>query len=219
MEDVPERLIVIYGPNSGTEYLLVGDEYYVGRSANNAIVLPLPEISRRHARLFKVGEQYHLEDLGSTNGTYVNGARLSEPVTLRDGDEIRIGDSFRLLYTSSVGDVRMEGVAPGASGTEPPVVGPTHVEAYTSEEIPTPKPPLPVPQVEAPLDVPETMAESGGRRWFLTCGCAALILVTLCFATIFFLDAYEGGRLLYCGSLRPFFQLFLGPLGFNPVCP
>ena len=48
MENVPVRLVVIRGPNQGHEYILTDEETF-GRSANNSIVLPLPEISRRHA--------------------------------------------------------------------------------------------------------------------------------------------------------------------------
>jgi hypothetical protein len=56
------------------------------------------------------------------------------------------------------------------------------------------------------------------RRWVLGCGCGCLLVVFLCMATLFFLDSYEQGRLLYCGPLQPLFEMLLDPLGFSPAC-
>jgi pSer/pThr/pTyr-binding forkhead associated (FHA) protein len=49
-------------------------------------------MSTNHARLHRRGRDWTLEDLGSKNGTFVNGIRLSSPVALRDGDELRVGN-------------------------------------------------------------------------------------------------------------------------------
>jgi hypothetical protein len=59
---------------------------------------------------------------------------------------------------------------------------------------------------------------SNRRRWMLGCSCGCLLMVFLCTATLFFLDAYDQGRLLYCGPIQPFFELILGPFGFSPAC-
>lgn len=65
----------------------------VGRSPSSDIVIDEPFVSATHARFTLQGPALVLEDLGSTNGTLVNGQGISQPVTLRDGDEIQIGDA------------------------------------------------------------------------------------------------------------------------------
>ena len=64
----------------------------VGRSANSDIVIEQPFVSATHARFTIQGPALVLEDLESTNGTLVNGHLISQPVTLRDGDEVQVGD-------------------------------------------------------------------------------------------------------------------------------
>ena len=64
----------------------------IGRSSSNQIVLPAEKVSRRHAIINAENGEYWLVDLGSSNGTCVNGKRLAQPTQLRAGDEIHIGD-------------------------------------------------------------------------------------------------------------------------------
>jgi hypothetical protein len=66
-------------------------ESLIGREPNAAVWLDLPSVSRRHARILIAGDQARIEDLGSKNGTCVNGELVRTQVGLRDGDEIRIG--------------------------------------------------------------------------------------------------------------------------------
>jgi pSer/pThr/pTyr-binding forkhead associated (FHA) protein len=58
------------------------------------IVLPDPEVSRRHAALKAMGDGIGIEDLGSLNGTFVNGERISEPVALKAGDTVQLGNTI-----------------------------------------------------------------------------------------------------------------------------
>lgn len=64
----------------------------VGRSPGADIVISEPYVSGRHARFSLQGPALIVEDLGSTNGTVVNGHMIVEPAILRDGDEIEVGD-------------------------------------------------------------------------------------------------------------------------------
>ena len=64
----------------------------VGRSPSSDIVIAEPFVSATHARFTLQGPALVLEDLNSTNGTLVNGHLIGEPVTLRDGDEVQVGD-------------------------------------------------------------------------------------------------------------------------------
>ncbi|MGL5173742.1 MAG: FHA domain-containing protein [Olsenella sp.] len=65
----------------------------VGRSPSSDIVVDEPYVSATHARFTIQGPALVLEDLDSTNGTMVNGHPIDQPVTLRDGDEVQIGDA------------------------------------------------------------------------------------------------------------------------------
>ncbi|MFI5274136.1 MAG: protein kinase [Ktedonobacterales bacterium] len=95
------QLVVRSGPLAGRAYVLHQDMTTIGRIAGNDLVIPDGTVSRYHARLsFKKG-QWRVEDLHSSNGTYVNTSRVQEqPVPLNDGDELRLGDdtmTFKLV--------------------------------------------------------------------------------------------------------------------------
>ena len=66
----------------------------IGRSPSSDIVINEPFVSATHARFTLQGPALVLEDLGSTNGTLVNGHPIGQPVTLRDGDEVQVGDAI-----------------------------------------------------------------------------------------------------------------------------
>jgi len=76
----------------------LGDETAViGRREDCAIVLPSNTVSRRHAQIRREGGTYHLSDLGSTNGTLLNGEPVIGEEALNDRDEIGVG-TFRLIF-------------------------------------------------------------------------------------------------------------------------
>src|SRR5215813_5390125 len=79
--------------------------FTIGRGAENSLCIPSSVVSRSHAELIRVGANYLLRDLGSTNGSFVNGARVTEQM-LNDGDTLRFGSNgpemaFRLIETDS----------------------------------------------------------------------------------------------------------------------
>jgi hypothetical protein len=86
------RVETAAGLRAGVAYDVSGGAV-LGRSADADIVLGDQFSSGRHARLAPHGDAVVLEDLGSTNGTYLNGEPLGGPQPLHDGDRIRIGDS------------------------------------------------------------------------------------------------------------------------------
>ena len=87
------RLIVQTGPHAGREFVLVKDVVLLGRSDQCYIVIADPLVSRRHSQITCDGPYCTIEDLGSTNGTFVNDQRLAQPRILRSGDQIRVADS------------------------------------------------------------------------------------------------------------------------------
>lgn len=86
------EVIAAMGHPPGAELPLDGGAT-LGRSASADVVVDDPFASAAHARIFPQGGFMWIEDLGSTNGTYVNGRRVDAPQRLRPSDVIRIGDS------------------------------------------------------------------------------------------------------------------------------
>lgn len=99
-------LVIERGDSPGTEFQLVNDESTIGRwDADNGVFPDVDldafdsdaKVSRRHARIKRSGGTYYIEDLGSTNGTYVNRGRRLLPgnvEVLKDGDEVIVGKTF-----------------------------------------------------------------------------------------------------------------------------
>ncbi len=73
----------------------------IGRNEDCDIVLPDRQVSRHHARISWDGERFLVEDLGSKNGTHVNGQEAAEPIALRDGDEVQIALRFKLAFVDA----------------------------------------------------------------------------------------------------------------------
>lgn len=108
------RMVMRSGPSTGKEYPLEKSEIFIGRDLSNDIVINDPEISRRHARLYIQGSSYVLEDLGSTNGTFVNGQRLAGPAILRPGDAVTFGERMNLVFEATDYDQDATVVSPAS---------------------------------------------------------------------------------------------------------
>ena len=98
------KLVLQSGPNAGIEFPLEKQELYLGRDVNNDIVVNDAEVSRRHARFVRQGDNYYYEDLGSTNGTFILGQRLTAPALLQPGTTITIGERVLLGYIVEAND-------------------------------------------------------------------------------------------------------------------
>ncbi len=96
-------LVMIYGPDLGHRYELEGEELTIGRDIANHICIDLDNVSRRHARVFKMTDKVYAEDLGSTNGTFLNDEEVKGQVPLRSGDLVKVGGAiFKFLYGGNV---------------------------------------------------------------------------------------------------------------------
>ncbi len=92
-ERTPPTLKVVQPAElAGTVYPL-GDELTVGRAAGCQITLDDTYASQLHARIFVRDDQLYVEDLGSTNGTYLNRRKVSAPMVVSRGDQIQIGST------------------------------------------------------------------------------------------------------------------------------
>jgi pSer/pThr/pTyr-binding forkhead associated (FHA) protein len=90
----PTHVLVVDGANKGERADLAEAPILIGRGADAAIRLDDDYVSTRHARIAASGDQWFVEDLGSTNGTYIGSARITQPTTLTLGTQVRIGKTL-----------------------------------------------------------------------------------------------------------------------------
>ncbi|MBC8105798.1 MAG: FHA domain-containing protein [Anaerolineae bacterium] len=109
-------LLVMQGPDKGRRFELPDAPALIGRESRQ---LPLTDntCSRRHAELFPRGGEWILKDLGSSNGSYVNGVRVENIYTLKLGDQIRVGKTI-LVFGAQAGIARASNAVVSLSGEE-----------------------------------------------------------------------------------------------------
>ncbi len=100
-DDKVPMLIAQAGPAAGHHWPLRQELLTIGREPTCDIVIPDRQVSRVHARLERDADGFILEDLGSKNGTHVNGAPVTGKVRLRDGDLIQVALIAKLAYVDS----------------------------------------------------------------------------------------------------------------------
>jgi pSer/pThr/pTyr-binding forkhead associated (FHA) protein len=177
------QLIMRTGPTPGAIFTLEGDQLNIGRDSTNEITINDAEVSRRHARLTFQGGKYVLEDLGSTNGTFVNGQRLAGPRVLKAGEVVSFGEQIVLVFEVTAND-------PGATMVSP------RAAAVPSVSRPVNPPPPPAdyvgsvpagPSPSASQPVPAT-----GKRMNalpIIIGVGVLFFLCLCGGILWYIDA------------------------------
>ncbi len=94
---VPTQVVILEGGNKGESISLDHAPLLIGRGNDAAIRLDDDYVSTRHARIASSGEQWYVEDLGSTNGTYIGPTRITQATALQLGTQIRIGKTIMEL--------------------------------------------------------------------------------------------------------------------------
>lgn len=97
-------LIVKRGPDIGARFLLDSDESVAGRHPDADIFLDDVTVSRKHAKFERVGKEFYVSDLGSLNGTYLQGERIAVVTKLYSGAEVQVG-KFKLTFFASPSDI------------------------------------------------------------------------------------------------------------------
>ena len=90
----PTHVLVTEGSNAGERAELADAPILIGRGSDAAIRLDDDYVSTRHARIAAAGDQRFVEDLGSTNGTYIGTVRITQPTTITLGTQVRIGKTI-----------------------------------------------------------------------------------------------------------------------------
>jgi predicted component of type VI protein secretion system len=179
------QFVVRSGPNAGKAYPLEGAELTVGRDPSNPVSINDGEISRRHAKLTWKGASYVLEDLGSTNGTFVNGTRLSAPLALKPGDAVSFGENIVLIYEATFdANATMAGSAKAAktaASVQQAAPAPAPAPAYSGQV-----PASPAPAAAAPK-------KGGSRVVLIVIVIVVLCLILACVAAFLWVDADTTG--------------------------
>jgi pilus assembly protein CpaF len=190
------QFVVRSGPNAGKAYPLDGAELTVGRDASNPVSINDGEVSRKHAKLTWKGAGYVLEDLGSTNGTFVNGTRLSSPLALKPGDAVSFGENIVLIYEAAYDpNATMAGSAKAAR-TAPAV----------QQAAPAPAP-APAYSGQVPAGPPPAATPPGKRKFPVWLIIVIILLVIVCACVAFFVIIDQ--MKLWCQVL-PFLVPYLG---------
>ncbi len=145
-------LVVRQGAQAGTTFPLTGEAVILGREEGVGITLHDPETSRQHARISWQAGSYVLEDLGSTNGTFLNSVQLTGQRPLRPGDSIGLGQTV-LVFQAQAG------------------VGPMPARPTVTPVQPVSPPP--------PVAAPAETKEGGSRCLLWGCGCLILLILLL----------------------------------------
>ncbi|HEX6270621.1 MAG TPA: FHA domain-containing protein [Anaerolineales bacterium] len=173
------QLIMRTGPTPGAAYTLEGDQLMIGRDSTNEIVINDAEVSRRHARLTFQGGKYVLEDLGSTNGTFVNGQRLAGPRVLKPGEVVSFGEQIVMVF-------EMVSIDPGATVASP------RAAVIPSASRPAPMPPPPPTEYAGSIPaspVAEPIPDRRPNTIAILIGVGALAFLCLCGAFFWWVDA------------------------------
>jgi hypothetical protein len=189
------QFVMRSGPTPGATFPLEGDQLIIGRDATSGVAINDAEVSRKHSRLNFQGGKYVIEDLGSTNGTFVNGQRLVSSTVLKSGDLVSLGEQIVLMYEALATDAgaTMIGHKAQARPAPAPVAPPPPQQYYA------PAPPPPVAYT-APPAAPAKPAIS--RLMFFVVG--ALVLICICVVALAYIDS----NFLWCPLFGPIFRVF-----------
>ncbi len=166
------QFVMRSGPTPGVVYPIEGDQITIGREASNGIAINDAEVSRKHSRLIFQGGKYVIEDLGSTNGTFVNGQRLAGQVVLKPGDVVSLGEQIVLMFDAVNIDPGATMAAPRKSArvAPPTMAQPEPQQAYAP----------PPPAYSAPPAPASTPSKTNLIPIFIVVG----ILLFICFCAV-----------------------------------
>ncbi len=156
MAETKPQIVMRSGPIPGSSYYLDKSEVNIGRDLSNDIPVPDAEISRRHARFIVKPDGVYIEDLGSTNGTFLNGVRLSAPKRLSNGDLVTLAENTVMSFEWEEA-AKAAAYTPtyGAPAPKPEPVQPKREPVYQTIEPPVPQralapEPTPAPKARKP---------------------------------------------------------------------
>lgn len=218
------HLVVKAGPDEGKQIELEKTVQIIGRDQGADIPISDPEVSRKHTRISNQGGQYIIEDLGSTNGTFVNNQRISAPYVLKPGELIFLGEHVTLLFEAvQTGEETV--VAPSRIAATPPPLQepapqPQKPEAAPYQalrpSVPQPVQNLSVENYPPPVSEPYAGAAGGQQisaakkklpRWAIILIVVAILLFVFCVLPLIIVDSMN----LWCSGFLGNIMRAIGP--------
>jgi len=133
-------LTMTRGPGAGRRFDIGAAPVTIGRDAQCDVLVEGTWVSRQHVRIAWTGTEYIVEDLDSTNGTFVNGERVGGPRALKSGDFLQLGEQVELAFQVRVSaPVHAQPVPPGMAPSPRSSAGPPQLYAPPSEPVPAQK--------------------------------------------------------------------------------
>jgi predicted component of type VI protein secretion system len=201
------QLVMHAGPTPGKTFPLEVDVITIGREAGNTFVINDAEVSRKHTQLTLQGGKYVLTDIGSTNGTFVNGQRITGQHVLVPGEVISLGEQINLLFESlaqvdpnatMLSSSARPAVAPRPSAP-PPVSAPAPVPAqpvgYAGHIPAGPEPGMTPPPVKA-----------GSNRTLIIVAVVLVVLLCCCVVGLLLYDYAD----MWCSPLTSWLVPVIG---------
>ena len=181
------QFVMRSGPTPGAIFPLEGDQLIIGRDAANSVAISDAEVSRKHARLNFQGGKYVIEDLGSTNGTFVNGQRLSVATVLKSGDVVSLGEQIVLMYEGLSSDAGSTMMSRGSHAKAAATAVPSPAQVLPPQQVYAPPAQAPA---QAPVQAPAA-GESAPRNRNLPIfiGLGVLAVICVCVALGFYIDS------------------------------
>lgn len=183
------QLVMHSGPTPGKVFPLDGDVITIGRDAENIIMINDAEVSRKHTQFVFQGGKFIVTDMGSTNGTFINGQRLTGQHILQPGEIISLGEQINLLFESVA---QIDPNATILSSGRPPVIPAAARPVPVSTPAPRPSAqPAAGYAGQVPSNpVPEAPQKAGNMRTILiVIAVIILCLVCSCIAGLWYIDS------------------------------
>jgi predicted component of type VI protein secretion system len=212
------QFVMRSGPTVGKVTALSTPEVTIGRETSNTITINDAEVSRKHAKMELRGSAYAIQDLGSTNGTFVNGKRITGVQVLNAGDVVSFGETIVLVYEAAV-DQNATVVSSAPPRTSPGKQSPAPAARPAPTPVKPATPPAPVYSGRVPAgpssssqvpaaQIPMPEETAGTRKKFpIWVIIVILLVVVICGCIGFFLiiDQFS----LWC-KVVPFLVPILG---------
>jgi pSer/pThr/pTyr-binding forkhead associated (FHA) protein len=182
------QLVMHSGPTPGKIFPMEGDVLTIGREAGNAIVINDAEVSRKHTQFVFQGGKYIVTDLGSTNGTFVNGQRLTGQHILQPGEVISLGEQINLLFESVIAvDPNATMMSAGRQPGMPRAVAPAPRPQPVIQPVPQPVNYAgQVPAGPAQVYAPPQQQAGGSRTMLIVVGIGLLLCICVVSVGLFF---------------------------------
>lgn len=195
------QLVVRSGPTPGKIFPIMKTEVIIGRDPSAEILINDAEVSRHHAVIKLQAEGYVVEDLGSTNGTIVNGERLAGPHLLRAGEIISLGEHLSLVFepqpildpdaTIVAARMNLQSAPAASQPSAPPRMEPAPIPAKPYVPVTPPADDYSFPEEMLPDGTPAAPNKPKFPIWLIILLVSMVIITCICVSVLWVIDVND----------------------------